>query len=114
MKNRKFVFKRYADAGIDMPAQFTFEDGLTKSEFERRAAYKTLWPQDTGDLNQNPDKRPIHSSNGNLNTLIKSTAVLWHHESNRPFVPSELATSMGFPIKQEHQLIARAKHSLSR
>lgn len=112
MRNRPAVIERRRLEGL--PQTSTAEDRrfhdpegsflwcLTSKERSRQAFYSAKWPDDTADLNQNPDQRPLHSSNGKLNTLLHSMGLQWHHKSGRPLTPSELLTAMGLPISDEH------------
>eukprot|EP00973_Karenia_brevis_P080736 11201207-Karenia_brevis.AAC.1 len=81
---------------------------LSKKEKKRWTNYNSMYPGETGDVGQDPLHRPLHSRNGILNTLIRNNHYMMiprgHGErSNTWLLPSELWTSMGFPISMSCQ-----------
>ena len=90
----------------------TFFDALLPTEKDRLREYRTLKPaskSEACDLGQNPERIPMMSLGGCLQTIIKGVGLLWVSDSLQPhpsplcndgrwLVPSELGLAMGFPL----------------
>eukprot|EP00973_Karenia_brevis_P096316 12431476-Karenia_brevis.AAC.1 len=92
---------------------------LTKKESKRWKYYQKHWPDAVGDVGQMPEHRPLRSRGDKLHTLIRNNHLMMipsghGSRSNTWFCPSELFTSMGFPITREAQQATGAVCNFSR
>ena len=83
---------------------------LTLPERERYEVYMRRWPRSCCNVGQNLDVKPQRScDNGSLHTLTKAGGIIMLPRSmaadNNPrwLCPSELFTSLGFPVKADAQ-----------
>lgn len=79
----------------------TFIDCLSPIVQEWLQFYIENWPHCVYNLGQNPHAYPVHSSPTVLQTIIKSTNLMWSHDHGRWFTPSELLMCQGFPLRAE-------------
>jgi len=103
-RNRKIVRERHAngDAWGDDPDSWLA--ALSMEERARSVTYTTKWPDQVGDLGQEPVEWPCVGKRGHLPCLSTQTLFLYsQHIRNKGWLLSkEISQAMGWPVRRTH------------